>query len=144
MGEKSTRTSVACNARATYASAMQHLFSMFPGRSAGIALLVLRVSLMLAIFLAATPIIALHPWMRYVAIVIAFLICIGFATPICAALCFVFAVYLMVVVHDISVTCSGFTAGVAMAVALLGPGAFSADAVLFGRRRMVFDKDKQS
>jgi hypothetical protein len=118
---------------------MQRLFSTFPGGRPGIALLVLRVALSL-LFLDGVLValgrldsnwVLLAPW------AVAVGLCLGFLTPVVALLC---------VLIEVSTWLSGTGAFEAVhicavldafALALLGPGAYSLDARLFGRRKIV-------
>lgn len=117
---------------------MQRLFSMFPAGSPGIALLLLRASV--AIALAAQSYSHrqdLSAWIQATAIVIAVAITAGFFTPIVAAMSLAF--------H--ALVWFGFGLGGApdvivlsvdaVALALLGPGAYSVDSYRFGRRVVV-------
>jgi hypothetical protein len=122
---------------------MQRLFSMFPNGLAGLALLVLRISLLFGIFFTTKIVWTFHPLLMWLSVIVGILLCAGIATPICATLCFIAAIVAVVKSDAVTVVCSTFSACVAAAVVLLGPGAFSIDALLFGRKRMLFDKRKK-
>jgi hypothetical protein len=117
---------------------MQRLFSMFPRGFPGLALLLLRASV-------ATALVAdacqhrqfLSVWLQVVAVVAALATSVGYLTPISAlmalgvhgAVWFALgagnAVSLATVLLD------------ALALALVGPGAYSVDAYRYGRRVVV-------
>jgi hypothetical protein len=65
-------------------------------------------------------------------------LCVGIATPICASICCIGTIYLLLMTGGMAKFCLSIAALVAFAVALLGPGAYSVDARLFGRTRVVF------
>ena len=117
---------------------VQRLFSAFPTGQAGIGLLLLR--LMSSVFLimqsrhafdGTWPAISLGA----VAIVSAVLLTAGFLTPIAGVLAMAAAL-----LGDAPAW--GGLAVVAAALALLGPGAYSVDARLFGRREIVIARQK--
>lgn len=111
---------------------MQRLFSSFPAGRTGAALLLLR--------LAASFFLVLHsrssfegPWTSIsigsVAVSSAVLLAVGFLTPIAGVLGAAAALL------GNGPTCS--EAAIAAALVLIGPGAYSVDARLFGRREIV-------
>jgi hypothetical protein len=116
-------------------TAMQRLFSMFPAGLPGLALILLRVSVastVLVLWVGQRDDLPL--WLTTVFIATAALLTAGFLTPIVALLAmavqfasilFGFAPWPLVAVALILN---------AAALALLGPGAYSYDAVRFGRR----------
>jgi uncharacterized membrane protein YphA (DoxX/SURF4 family) len=120
---------------------MQRLFTMFPAGAPGVALALLRLSVMGCLwqrFLAQVP--AGSAWGLLSPGIISIFLLIGMATPVAALIAagielmsvfypprigsFVFADTLTVGIH----------ASEALSLALIGPGAFSVDARLFGRR----------
>jgi uncharacterized membrane protein YphA (DoxX/SURF4 family) len=117
---------------------MQRLFSMFPQGGPGIALLLLRVSVAgITVFRLWRHYGALGPyWVLWGAAVLALALCVGVLTPIVSALICLVAVFSIVQGHsdalvDVSTILN------AIALALLGPGAYSVDAWLYGRRVVV-------
>lgn len=122
---------------------MQGFFSMFPSGRAGIALLVLRTSVAAALLLGAVTG-ARALLVNIASACIAALLCAGFATPICAGLCSVVAAVVAFRATGTSALCATLFALTSLALALLGPGAYSLDARLFGRRRIVFTSRKQN
>lgn len=117
---------------------------MFPAERPGFALLIMRVALaaMLMDGVARPLASAGSPWFLLAPVVVAVLLCIGFITPIASVLCVlleltVWATSAMAIeaVHVCAIL-------VAVALAMLGPGAYSLDAKLFGRRQVVLRSDR--
>ena len=118
--------------------AMQRLFSMFPSGWPGLGLVLLRMSVAVPVLLEAYGTRKELPgWVLIALIVLSAILSVGFLTPMVAVL--VLAVRF--VGH------AGFGAGSeetvcmtilsALALAMLGPGAYSIDACRFGRRVVV-------
>ncbi len=123
---------------------MQRLFSMFPQGGPGVALLLLRVSLAVVSvvnvsmhFGASIP----H-WLGACLLLVAAALVIGFLTPVVSSLACLIAVTSLAGAAwpDIAVRLS-WTMN-ALALLLLGPGAYSLDALLFGRRVLVLPRVK--
>ncbi len=113
---------------------------MFPAGAPGIALLVLRVSLAAAILDGDPDCLkpAVGPLICLALVAQGILLCIGLMTPVVSVIACLFEIAsLLIAAHaDIPfVVLSSLNAG---AIALLGPGAYSLDARLFGRRVIVF------
>ena len=117
---------------------MQRLFSIFPGGWPGLGLLLMRVSVGTALLLESyghRP--GLFSWLQITACVLIAVLAAGFLTPFAAALA--------LAAHGLIWCLAGIgTAGTgivvcldAAALALLGPGAYSVDSYLFGRRVVV-------
>ena len=106
---------------------------MFPSGAPGAALLLLRLSVAASLLLD----VAGHPptLVFWGALLLVFLLCAGLATPVAAVLACLFEILLF------AAGPSNFpllvSALVAIALALLGPGAWSVDARMFGRRVIV-------
>ena len=117
---------------------MQRLYSMFPDGRAAFALLCLRVSVIATLFLGVQLAQPNSQVLTWVAAVLAFSLCVGFATPICASLCCLLEIYFLLGARGAVTPCVTVSALVALALALLGPGAYSVDARLFGRKKIIF------
>ena len=119
---------------------------MFPTGTPGIALLILRLSVAGALLYEAAAYRAPgNPtWICFVLSAMSLLLCIGFLTPIVSiAACIFETIVLLSAQH--SALAFGLLAGLNSAViALIGPGAYSVDAKLFGRREMTFAPPKGS
>jgi hypothetical protein len=103
---------------------------MFPAGGPGIALLVLRISVSGMLYLALKP----QGWQTLALIAVLGLLCWGLFTP---AVCVVAA--LIIVFHlphaiDLQALDFALLIPITAALAILGPGAYSIDSRLFGRR----------
>ena len=123
---------------------MQRLFSMFPQGAPGFALLLLRISVAM-IFLtsiADQSLVSSVPLVCAGVLLISGSLSIGFLTPYLSVVSFVSGVAILLLnPHSYSVVQVAllFNAG---ALALLGPGAYSVDARLFGLRVTVLRPGK--
>jgi hypothetical protein len=116
------------------------LFSVFPTGAPGIALLILRISLAAAVLDNCVDVIrpAVLPLVCFALAVQSLLLCLGLLTPIVSIIaCASQLAALFVTVHT-DVRFVGLSSLNAAAIALLGPGAYSLDGRLFGRREIVF------
>ena len=118
---------------------MQRLFSMFPTGLPGVGLLCLRFAVIAPLFLVVQANPERLPGAMWASAILAFSLAIGFATPICAALCCIVEIGSLLGAGSVAQICSGACALIALALVLLGPGAYSVDARLFGRRSVVFE-----
>jgi len=131
--------------------ALQRLYSTFPGGRPGVGLLLLRAAVGLSaaaggIFCLSGPFnSSLEKWLLgLVLIVSGTVLTAGFLTPIAVLLvgfCFLGIALSWFptpswALHDVKLLAAGMIIA-AVALALLGPGAFSLDGRLFGRREIV-------
>jgi|SRR5215470_10880074 len=125
---------------------MQRLFSMFPEGGPGVALLLLRVSV--AVILVVSAVNHLSNFSHLLvaaAVLVAVLLVIGLFTPVSSWIACAFGLANLLVGdhpdhHLVFVAATSILNAVALA--LLGPGAYSLDAKLFGRRVMVVPPPK--
>ena len=118
---------------------VQRLYFMFPGGSAGIALLILRFCaggslLMCALDHGQFP---SAGWTTLGIGVILLLIGVGILTPIACTVGAVIEAFYQLSSYGINQWQAVFALLVTIALGMLGPGAFSIDARLFGRRLIV-------
>jgi len=118
---------------------MQRIFSMFPVGLPGAGLACLRLTAALSLCLATQSARARFPAVAWVLEVLCFLMIIGFATRMLATLCVAAGMYALISTGGAAWHCAGISVLVAVALALLGPGGYSVDARLFGRRSVVIN-----
>ena len=112
---------------------VQNLFSEFPRGWPGIGLLLLRISVATACLQACVGCAACTAWILLGFILLCASLCLGALTPLAAAL----AVAVGLIAAANCINGAGLvviTMIDAVALAVLGPGAYSLDARLFGRR----------
>ena len=122
---------------------MQKLFSAFPGGWPGLGLLLLRalvgVTLIAQIvaYVGSTKLSVLGWVVAALVLIIASCLLVGFMTPVAAIVIGLGAIALAASnVLDINQTLLNMIV-LTTAIALLGPGAFSIDARMFGRREIL-------
>jgi len=118
---------------------VQRLFSMFPPGLPGVALLLLRVSVIAAVLLEVRP--HLPGWATAAAVLLSIWLCAGYLTPVAAVVAFVFHALIW---SGFGIDSPGVAVIVtfdALALALLGPGAYSVDSYRFGRRVVLLPPD---
>ena len=120
---------------------MGHIYSLFPAGWPGLGLLLLRVSV------AVTSTTSVHDWYHqrpnwYLLGVIPLgaALCAGFLTPL-ATLLAIGAQALWFITSNDGPLCAAVAALNMLALAILGPGAYSVDALLFGRRLLMTQRD---
>ena len=114
---------------------VQRLFSLFPSGLPGFALLLLRASVALAILLEGyAQRQELSGLVLGALVMLSATLCMGFLTPLAAALALVFQMVSWVSLSDYGIELHAVAILDALALALLGPGAYSVDAYRFGRR----------
>jgi hypothetical protein len=128
---------------ADYAEWMQRLFSMFAGGTAGVALLILRMCAcgFLVICACSHLQVAYSAWPLIGVAITTLLLGFGVFTPIACIAGGLVELYCMPHVVGADLWQAVGTLMVFVALGLLGPGAYSIDAKLFGRRLIVPGKD---
>jgi uncharacterized membrane protein YphA (DoxX/SURF4 family) len=109
---------------------------MFPAGSAGIALVVLRSVVAVTILVNATVCWPMGSTLIVggIAVVVGLCLLLGFLTPYCASASCLLELALLVITHSSNRLQLGLSALTAAATVGLGPGAYSIDARLFGRK----------
>ncbi|MBD8880794.1 hypothetical protein IHE49_09870 [Rhodanobacter sp. 7MK24] len=118
---------------------MQRLFPMFPIGLPGIGLLCLRLTAALSLCLATQSTRARFPAVAWLLEILCFSLIIGMATPLLALCCVMVGVFTLITTAGAAWQCTGISILVALALAFLGPGGYSADARMFGRRSVVLN-----
>ena len=118
---------------------MQRLFSMFPVGLPGVGLVCLRLAVALSLCLATQSADAGFPAFAWLLEAVCFCLTIGLATPVLAVCCAMAGAYAWIRCGDAVWPCAGISVAAAVALALLGPGAYSVDARLFGRKSVVLN-----
>jgi hypothetical protein len=120
---------------------VQRLFTMFPRGSPGVALLLLRasvaVALLLEVFAGQHHVSRWSGWMESGGILLSVALCVGYLTPIVAVMGLLFHGLIWVSLGSSNAAVAAIVFLDATALALLGPGAYSFDSYRFGRRVLV-------
>jgi len=117
---------------------MQRLFLMFPTGLPGLALLLLRVSVAMTVLAQSSAHREYLPgWAQTAAILLSLVLSAGYLTPILALLALAFHGFIWWTFGAGSAVAALITLFDVIALALLGPGAYSIDSHLFGRRVVV-------
>jgi len=122
-----------------YPKLVQRLFSMFPGGAAGCGLLLLRVCAAGMLFRngIVDDAVSVPTWEIAGVTLLATAFCVGVFTPVFSILSAVMQIFMVLRAQESDPYHIVFTFCVTCAVFLLGPGAFSFDSQLFGRRLIV-------
>lgn len=116
---------------------------MFPAGRPGIGLLLLRICVAVLPFTGgSTRFVDLAPrWLFPIIILPVFLICLGFLTTILSGVSCLLALAGLLIFRFGDAPLILLTVLNLAAIAMLGPGAYSLDALLFGRRVIVVSPD---
>ena len=119
---------------------MQRLFSTFPNSWPGLGLLVLRFATGLSLTAVADMVAGLSDtaslFARCAVTGAAILICIGLWTPLAALAAVAIQIVVIIFAHQFNMSLA-VSAAAALSLAMLGPGSWSIDARLFGRKRIL-------
>jgi hypothetical protein len=113
---------------------------MFPTGWPGIALLLLRVALSANVAYGVLELSTTlnTAWLLALLATVAIALCLGLLTPVTAALCALIEIVVWYFSRGAIAALHICAIMVAAALAMLGPGAYSLDARLFGRRQIIF------
>ena len=127
-----------------YCRVVQRLFSMFPAGAAGCGLLLLRLCaagmLIRNCILDAT--VSIPVWEIAGVVVLAGAFAVGAFTPVVCCFSALLQIFVLLLAHQVNPLHFAFSFCVTAALFLLGPGAFSFDSRLFGRRLIVHSDSK--
>jgi len=117
---------------------------MFPGGAAGWGLLLLRVCAagMLVRNSIVDATVPIPTWLMAGVIILVLAFCLGAFTPVSCCVSAVMQIFLVLHAHESNSYHIAFTFCVTTALFFLGPGAFSLDSRLFGRRLIVHSDPK--
>jgi hypothetical protein len=126
-------------------SIVQRLFSMFPRGGPGIALLLLRISVAatLLLSLAGRPDLPSFHLLFAGAVLVSIALAIGIFTPVVSSILSVYAIANLLIGLRFEWLVVSLILN-SIALALLGPGAYSLDARLFGLKVMVIAPRKDA
>lgn len=113
---------------------MKHILFAFPSGAAGLALVLFRLSAAVLIGGAGVTAYAGNLAWTAFAYLSALGLITGFPTRLIAAACASVGIVVAVTLHVYPISCSAAFVLSMLALTLIGPGAYSVDAVLFGRR----------
>jgi hypothetical protein len=118
---------------------VKKLFSMFPSGPPGVALLLLRLCLGGLLFVDQAGRIAwpMPVWLAVGSVLAAAAVAVGFLTPFFALVCGVLELAALAGMAELGAPWEVLNLILAIITALLGPGAYSIDAWMFGRRVVV-------
>ena len=116
---------------------------MFPAGAAGWGLLLLRLCAAgLLVRRAADATVSIHIWETAVLVILVGAFCLGAFTPITCSVSALMQAVMVVLAHEADPFQFVFSFCVTAALFLVGPGAFSIDSRLFGRRLIVHSDSK--
>ena len=111
---------------------------MFPAGAAGYGLLILRLCAAGMLMQALHSEIVSYGSLQFIAVATMFLLlCLGLFTPLCCVASTVGQIAMHLLRTDKSLLVFTLSLSLTVALLLLGPGAFSLDSRLFGRRLLV-------
>lgn len=118
---------------------VQKLFSMFPAGLPGLALLLLRLAVAALLFIdqAGNLLLPAPIWLLIVSIVAGIAVSLGFLTPLFAGLSGLAKIVGLASLPQLFAPLVILALLLVAALAMLGPGAYSLDAKMFGRRVVV-------
>ncbi len=118
---------------------------MFPVGTAGAALLILRISVAATLLAngSARWTLTTPSWIPLGLALVALSLCLGLFTPYCSAVACMIQAYLLLGAgrDEFHLAISILDSGV---LAVLGPGAYSSDARIFGRKRLTLPTRRES
>jgi putative oxidoreductase len=126
---------------------VQRLFSTFPGSWPGLGLLLLRVTIGAFTLLvtfdpdrhpAFAPTVPQPLWLIVAAVLATASLVVGFATPLASGVVLVAA---LAFGHDTVLSSRLLLAGASLSLMMLGPGAWSVDSRIYGRKQLWFGDD---
>jgi len=125
---------------------MQRLFTMFPLGPAGIALFLLRLSAAAMLLMMVFPggAVTSSQWAFAGLAVLAGFLVLGAFTPLLCALGCCLEIAALFSLRGVDAFYMLFSIVDTAALGLLGPGGYSLDARMFGRRRVVLSADDSS
>lgn len=112
---------------------------MFPAGAAGIALLTLRLTLIAMLLLWTVPSLRVNDssWVLFFLGSTVICLSLGVYTPAACAICCVIEILTSYRFQGVPMYQAALLVPLTVSLAILGPGAFSLDSRLFGRRRIV-------
>jgi hypothetical protein len=118
---------------------------MFPTGAAGVALVLLRVSVALTLVTNVLPVgnPDVHAWAFAVLGLLGGALCLGVFTPASSVLSCVVEIASASDLKEVGITHLISSILITASLAMLGPGAYSVDARMFGRRLVVSSSDNR-